>query len=353
MTAVAILPSRSEAATIADVTSAVDQAIDDPTALIINADCSLDSATTAAFSAVPTRARKLPITHVPAGKGRQVLYALQLVEMPPDTVVLIADTDTRNPEPAMYRALLDAARAGAGCAVADYRRYWDEGNLTHHIARPLLAATGIDLPQPLAGDIALSDEACTYALAHRRDLPHELGECVDGYGIDAFLVTAAARSGQRVTGIPLERTKQHAPSFPHLPAIFQQAVPVLLAVTAERPLRAAEHPGRVAYQLTDRPIPDDRLAAMVTALDRLAPHTTELSADPWPAPLFAAWRATRNGIPAAQAATTLWPFYIERVRTWLTTSHLPITARGARLAEAHQRLVRWITNDTNLQEMTP
>ncbi|MFJ5035524.1 hypothetical protein ACIQB5_47710 [Streptomyces sp. NPDC088560] len=222
---------------------------------------------------LPTRARKLALTGLPTGKGRQILHALRHVPVTHHDTVLVADTDTRNPAPEMYRALLNAARNGASCVVADYRRYWDEGNLTHHVARPLLAATGIDLTQPLAGDIALSGEACARALSDRRRLPAELGECVDGYGVDAFLIAAAAGSGRPVTDVHLDCTKQHAPSFPHLPAIYQQAVPVLLAIAAARP--PARYPGRSEYQLTERPLAPDRLGAMLTALDGLAARPPE------------------------------------------------------------------------------
>lgn len=61
-----------------------------------------------------------------------------------------------------YHALLDRVRAGAALAIADYPRHWDEANLTNHLARPLIAAsTGHDVPQPLAGDLAVSREVLT------------------------------------------------------------------------------------------------------------------------------------------------------------------------------------------------
>jgi hypothetical protein len=50
---------------------------------------------------------------------------------------------------------------------------------------------------------------------------------VDGYGIDTFLLHTVACLGKPAS-IRLATTKQHAPSFPHLPAIFDHAVPVLL-----------------------------------------------------------------------------------------------------------------------------
>lgn len=44
-------------------------------------------------------------------------------------------------------------------------------------------------------------------------------------------------TGMPVTSVPLAVTKLHAPSFPHLPEIFAQAVPVLLHPAAVGPGR--------------------------------------------------------------------------------------------------------------------
>ncbi|MGW2082668.1 hypothetical protein ACWCOW_38175 [Streptomyces sp. NPDC001939] len=134
--------------------------------------------------------------------------------------MLIADTDTRNPAPAVYRALLDRVRAGAAFAIADYPRHWDEANLTNHLARPLIAATtGHDVPQPLAGDLALSGQALDAVLRAVEALPAEVSACVDGYGVDAFLLLTAATVGP-IASLRLGEPKQHAGSFPHLPAIY-------------------------------------------------------------------------------------------------------------------------------------
>ncbi|MFJ5035523.1 hypothetical protein ACIQB5_47705 [Streptomyces sp. NPDC088560] len=59
----------------------------------------------------------------------------------------------------------------------------------------------------------------------------------------------------------------------------------------------------------------------------------------------------RGGIPPTQAAASLWPFYIDRVRAWLTMANEPLTARSAHLGQAHHGLARQITDAT--KEMTP
>ncbi|MFF4647754.1 hypothetical protein [Streptomyces sp. NPDC001389] len=340
----AVLPSRDEAATIAAVATAVDRALNDPEAVIVNVDCSTDQSTSQAFLSTPTLAQKVPVAGVSQGKGSQVLHGLALLP-PGHGAVLVADTDTRNPHADMYRKLLDAVRGGSALAAADYRRFWDEGNLTHHVARPLLAAaTGIDLAQPLAGDIALSPDTVRRAAADRLDLTPSLSACVDGYGIDAFLVMAAAGTGQPVTSVPLDRTKEHAPSFPHLPAIFRQAVPVLLALTGQGHARQAP---AATYSLAQRTLTDDRLHHMLTELDRLSPPHPDHQSLTWPRPLFDAWTSVQTGADPVDAAATLWPFYIQRVRSWLATgASARLRVRRARLAIAHAELTRHITDRT-------
>lgn len=231
MNVTVILPSRDEPATISAVTAAADQALDADGTVIINADSSSTPATAAAFTATPTRAAKVTLTGLPRGKGAQVLAAASRPEAAAAGLLLIADTDTRNPDPAVYRALLHAARDAAGLAIADYPRHWDEANLTNHLARPLIAAAaGLDVPQPIAGDVALPGPVMAAVLRARAGLPAALAGCADGYGIDVFLLLTAARYGP-VIPVPFPRAKLHAGSFPHLPSIYQQAVPVLLDLT--------------------------------------------------------------------------------------------------------------------------
>ena len=86
--------------------------------------------------------------------------------------------------------------------------------------------------------------------------PVQLARCVEGYGIDAFLLQAAARAEEPIVPVRLARTKHHAPSFPHLPVIFVQAVPVLLhpAVSGLAPA-----PKIGTFRLTDRELPARQL----------------------------------------------------------------------------------------------
>jgi hypothetical protein len=330
--AVAILPSLDEPATIAAVTTAVDTALADSDALVVLADASPGPDTAAAFTAVATRARTLSLTGLPTGKGTQILRAVRRIAadgaLGPATKVLLADTDTRNPAPATYSALLSALGDGVAIALADYERFWDEANLTNHLARPLIAAaTGYDVPHPLAGDVALTTAAIHHAVDLHTRLAPELAASVDGYGIDTFLLQAATTTGA-ASAVPLAMTKLHAPSFPHLPAIFAAAVPVLLAPA--RGLIESAGRGLIGnYRLTHRDLPEEHLDRMLTALRELRPPTGRYNGMSWPHAVAAAWNAVADGTAPDTAAGWLWPAYLDHVQAWLTTdARTPLDQRA-------------------------
>ncbi|MGH3719437.1 MAG: hypothetical protein ACRDRI_11490 [Pseudonocardiaceae bacterium] len=341
---VAILPSLDEPNTIAGVTTAVDTALDDDAALIIHADASPTPDTAEAFRATPTRARTLCLVGLPVGKGRQVRAALgQLDWIGQLGPVLVADTDTRNPDPATYRALLHTVTSGASMALADYQRYWDEANLTNHLARPLIAAaTGYDVPQPLAGDLALSPVVLLALNQHYAALPNEITRRVDGYGIDAFLLHTAASTGP-VQAVRLDATKRHAPSFPHLPAIFAQAVPVLLHPATTQ---APRTPPIAGFRLTDRTLPHQQRQTMLRTLRRLRPAKNRYDRIPWAQAVAHAWHAVAGGVPAVTATEWLWPAYLDHVHTWLTMgASTTLAQRAGALKASANDLLALLTTD--------
>jgi hypothetical protein len=340
MSFAAILPSRNEPATITAVTAAVDAALGETGAVIVHADSSDTPETSRRFTAAGTRSVKVPLAGLARGKGAQILAAALRPELADAQTVLIVDTDTRNPDPAVYAALLDRVRAGAALAIADYPRHWDEANLTNHLVRPLIAATtGHDVPQPIAGDLAISRRALTAVLRAASTLPAEVSECADGYGIDTLLLLAAAAAGP-VASVRLDEPKVHAGSFPHLPTIYHQAVPVLLHLTATWvPPPLPQAGGTGAYRAADRAVEAARLQAMLATLDSLGSHPGPYDVYPWPLPAADAWHAVNSGTPAPAAARQLWPYYLRRVRDWLTGGqHASARQRAQRLAAAHARL---------------
>lgn len=333
----AILPSRNERATIADVTTAVDTAIGAADAAILHADSSDTPDTAARFMATPTRAAKVPLTGLARGKGGQILAAARHDAITGADAVLVADTDTRNPDPDTYRTLLARIETGASLAVADYPRHWDEANLTNHLARPLIAATtGHDIPQPLAGDIAISRQCLDAALRAAETLPADVAMCVNGYGIDAFLLLTAASVGP-IASVRVEYAKQHAGSFLHLPTIYHEAVPALLHLTGRRsPPHAGNESG---YRIADRRLEPAQLRSMLTTLDGLASRPDRYDSRPWSFVVAEAWQAVHQGCPPVRAARLLWPHYVHRVRDWLTRGQLATaTSRARMLSDNHTHL---------------
>ena len=248
-------------------------------------------------------------------------YLQGLADIPAASPALVIDADTRNSAPARYRALMRAVESGADVAIAAYRRHWHEGNLTNHLARPLIAATlGHDLPQPLAGDLALSPRAVSALRMHAAARSGaELEERIDGYGIDAFIVVSSILAGLTLRSVPLPGVKIHAPSFPHLRSIYHEAVPVLLATTARTP-----NPHRallqLAYDLEPTPLPEPVHAGMLHAL-----HASRAAVPPhgsppptWSHAVARTWSAVRAGNDPIHASTRLWPHYLDQVSGYLT-----------------------------------
>jgi hypothetical protein len=162
---------------------------------------------------------------------------------------------------------------------------------------------------------------------------------VGGYGIDAFLLLTAARCGP-IVSVPVAEPKRHAGSFPHLPDIYHQAVPVLLHLTAAfTPQHGHRSRPAAPYRTAARDIEPDRLRTMLTTLENFGPHPGRYDERPWPQPAANAWHAVNSGLPAPEAARQLWPHYIRCVHDWLTRGqHATPRERAERLAAAHARL---------------
>lgn len=339
--AAAVLPSpgHDQADAVAAVTAAIDAALDNPGAVIVRTGSCDDADTRAAFGETPTRARKVALA-TPGGRGAQILDALDWLG-PGTGPVLIADTGTRSPEPAVYRALLDSVGNGSAMAVADHPRYWTEANFTNHLARPLLdVALGLDCPQPLALDLAVSPGTLTVLPTVLRAAAGSPAASVTGYGIGAVLLLAAARTGT-VTPVQIGNPWHAAPLEPlaRLHDIHHQTVPVLLALTTARRARPRKPGPAPVYRTATRPVGRDDLVGMVAVLNGLAPYEPGFEDYPWPLPLANAWHTVRTGSAGpAEAARVLWPHYVNRVRDWITTR-----PGDGELAATHTRLAATLT----------
>lgn len=317
----AILPSRNEPITIADVTrAAAAAAVGAHDASIVNVDASGSDETARNFLNVSIPIRKHLLRLDRPGKGRQILAGLRLVRNA--ECFLVIDTDTTNPSPQTYRALVSAVFSGADLAIADYPRFWYEGNLTNHVVRPLLlATTGLNVRQPLAGDVALSRRAVNALLDWYDTFSSVqlIRNEVDGYGIDVAIVLKSLEIG-RVASVHLDRPKRHAVSFPHFRDIFHEETAVLLTNTQSiaSPTESIDE----AFRLDEGQLTEDQYRKMLQRLEQWRNESRRKRLNiAWPAPLLNAWKSARDGDDIKLVIKNLWPAYVQRAIDYLVMGH--------------------------------
>jgi hypothetical protein len=308
-----ILPTRNEERTIARVAETVDTALQDVDLTIVQSDASSSDATVDAFRLANVRANTKTLRVTDAGKGRQVLAALKMYYRSTD-VILILDTDNRAPLASIYKRLFFEIAHGADFSIVNYRRHWFEGNLTNHIARPLIFANlGIDVPQPISGELAISRRHAEFVLQTKERLPDSILPAVNGYGIDAFLLLTSGLFDGRITTVETQATKLHAPSFPHLAQIFREAVPVLCLPLFRRPSPILKK-WIGQFELSE-PTHSPDIASMIAALEGLgavAGRPVQL-----PEALASVWFRCDGAAAALAAVDELWTDYLSSVRLYL------------------------------------
>ncbi len=223
------IPTKNEAATIAEVTATVDlgllQAFPFDRATIINADSASTDRTQEIFSSVPTRAEKLTFqsTIAPNGKGANVLTILEAAKRLGADAVCLIDGDLRSAQPEWLGKLFVAAlqRREATFVTPEYTRSRYEANTTNQIVVPYLrAAFGLDVRQPIGGEFAMNaaliDEALTW----------ERWESMYMYGIDVWLTANTALRNLHLESVFVGR-KVHNPTFPKIYRLGQEVLDTL------------------------------------------------------------------------------------------------------------------------------
>ncbi|MQA86672.1 MAG: glycosyltransferase [Streptosporangiales bacterium] len=189
------LPSFNEADTIATVTADVDAALQslpfDASAVVVNADNSSPDGTAETFLRVPTAAPKQVITTpYRAGKGANVRALLEFAREDDCDGLLLVDSDLAEVPTTWIHALLGEIRGGAEFCYPLRAATWNGGDLTYHLAYPILAgAFGIDLREPLCGEVAISRRGVD-RLLHTAWHPED-----SGFGVDLLMASVAARGG--------------------------------------------------------------------------------------------------------------------------------------------------------------
>lgn len=344
----AVLPTQNEANTIASVAAAAAVAIGTTDAVMINVDASYSDETAQIFHSLSLPIRKQQLRLTEAGKGRQIFAGLRLVSSA--DCVLVIDTDTKNADHSTYEALISAVACGADLAIADYPRFWYEGNLSNHIIRPLLlATTGLDIPQPIAGDIALSHRAVK-ALLEWFDTTSAIQPIlteINGYGIDIAILLKCFAIG-KLTPVRLDRPKRHAVSFPHYRQIYEEEVPVLLSGLKSFPIPLTTACDS-SFRLDGGHLDDDQYNKMLLTLYDWKSGLKETNMmNSWPKPLFEAWWAVKNGSDIKTVTADLWPAYVQRTIDYLVVGQsCGITEANTMLAKGLQAVVDSVRDSAN------
>lgn len=205
------LPSLNEADTIAAVTRDIDDALAtlpfEASPVLVNADSSSTDGTAEAFLAVPTRCPKLSLTTPSmAGKGANWHALLRMMTDDGFAAGIMVDTDLAG-VPASWIHALSAAVADTDFVFPLRPPTWNGGDLTYQLAYPALAGTfGLDLREPLCGDIAISLRGAGLVLDQEWE-PSEYR-----FGVDTLVASVALTSTWRM--VPLrERRRNKLRSF--------------------------------------------------------------------------------------------------------------------------------------------
>ncbi|RBO85252.1 hypothetical protein [Nocardia puris] len=159
------LPSFNGADTIGKVVSDIDAALRTlpfpVEATHLNADSSSVDGTTGAFLSTPTHYPKKVIkTGYWSGQGANGKAILEAAHSEGVDATLIVDTDLAAVDYTWVHALIGGVHTGRDFVYPLRPPTWNGGDLTYQLTYPLLAgASGVDLREPLCGDLALSASA--------------------------------------------------------------------------------------------------------------------------------------------------------------------------------------------------
>jgi glycosyltransferase involved in cell wall biosynthesis len=214
------LPSYNEADSITHVTQQVDQGLKkffpDRKALIINGDSASTDRTVEVFKDIATDTPKETIVADKKGKGVNMFNILNRAREYEAEAIAFFDTDVKSVSEDWVVKLVGPILEGNGF-VAPYfiRSLWD-GTITNQFAYPFFYSLyGVDIRQPIGGEVALSGAAADTIL--ESPYPPE----VERYGIDIFMATTVASAGFKVAQASLG-VKSHKPSLSKLDGMFFQ-----------------------------------------------------------------------------------------------------------------------------------
>lgn len=214
------LPSYNEADSITHVTQKVDQGLrkyfPDHKALIINGDSASTDRTVEVFKDVATDTPKETIVADKKGKGLNIFNILNRAREYEAKVIVFFDADVMSIGDDWVSKLVGPILDDYDFVTPYFIRSLYDGTITNQFAYPFFYSLyGIDIRQPIGGEVALSGAAADAIL--ESPYPPE----VERYGIDIFMTTTVASVGFKITQASLG-IKSHKPSLSKLDRMFFQ-----------------------------------------------------------------------------------------------------------------------------------
>lgn len=228
------IPARNEAATVAAVARAADaglqHAFRNGTNVIVLAENGSSDETVQRFLEADIRTERV-VRHSGCdgtGKGTNVFAIFDTArELDAERVILL-DADVRSTKFDWVEKLAAGVDSDQPrFALPVYRRNRFEGNVTNHLAGPLLAAVfGVHVQQPIGGEFALNRAFLDRTYTWKRSSSSYL------YGIDVWLTGNALRENHRISEVPLGRKLHNAP-FAKILRVPHQVLDSLFHVVAQ------------------------------------------------------------------------------------------------------------------------
>ncbi len=155
------------------------------------------------------------------GKGNNLWNLFNFVMQSGARIVVVLNADLKSITQEWVDWLGRPIEQGYQYVCPIYSRHQFDGTITNHICYPLiLGLLGVDIRQPIGGDLAFSREMCAYWLERRWEEPARQR------GIDIFMTLHATLGGFRIAQAGMG-TKVHKASAPKLGTMFEQVIHTL------------------------------------------------------------------------------------------------------------------------------
>lgn len=244
-TIVFAIPSYNEADSIGSLTKVIDKGLTkyfpEYKSIILNADNDSPDGTEQAFLCTPTKSKKVYLTSRGKpkqirGKGFHMKMALEFAQKNKAAALGFIDGDVVSATPEWVKLLLEPVlKKRRDHVLPIYLRNKFDGSITNHLVYPALyGLLGINIRQPLAGEIGLSPRAIQTFLGKRWAKP------MCQFGVDIFFVTESVfhdlKIGQIFLGI-----KDHKPSAPKLDNMFLEVAESLFLQLKSHQTKPKQH----------------------------------------------------------------------------------------------------------------